>query len=133
MPEPIHQEVTFAANAQAVYEALTDAKQFSELTQAPAEIDPAPGGALSLFGGVISGETIEAVPGERLIQAWRVANWEPHITSVIKFEFKSLGPNETKLIFEHAGFPQEHRDHLEEGWHSRYWTPLKAHLEARRR
>jgi activator of HSP90 ATPase len=128
MPELIHQEVTFDANAQAVYAALTDAKQFSELTQAPAEIDPTPGGAFSCFGGIITGETIEAVPGERLIQAWRVANWEPNVTSVVKFELESLGPNKTKLIFEHAGFPQEHREHLAEGWHTRYWDPLKTFL-----
>ena len=130
MSKPIHQEISFNINAQCVYEALTNAKQFGELTDAPAEINPEPGGKFSCFDGMITGQTIELIPGNRLVQAWRVGNWEPGVYSIVKFEFEEINDTETKLIFDHAGFPEEHRDHLNEGWHERYWTPLKKYLNA---
>ena len=74
--ECIHQEVVFKASRARVYQALTDAKQFSKVTDfsipgASTTISPEVGGVFSLFGGVISGRHIEMVPNERLVQAWR--------------------------------------------------------------
>jgi len=130
MSNTIHHEISISANSQQIYEALTNAKQFGELTGAPAEIDPVSGGQFSCFGGMITGQTIETIPGNRLVQAWRVSNWEPGIYSIVKFEFEKINDSETKLIFDHTGFPEEHRDHLDQGWHDRYWYPLKKYLNA---
>ena len=130
MPKAIHHEISISANPQRIYEALTCAKQFGEFTGALAEIDPVSGGQFSCFGGMITGQTIEAIPGNRLVQAWRVSNWEPGIYSIVKFEFEKIIDTETKLIFDHTGFPEEHRDHLDQGWHDRYWEPLKKYLNA---
>ncbi len=124
----IHQEILFNVNVQSVYKALTNAKLFGEFSGASAEIDPEPGGKFSCFDGMILGQTIENIPAERLVQAWRVANWEPGVYSIAKFEFEKVSDTETKLIFDHTGFPQEHKDHLEQGWHERYWEPLKKYL-----
>ena len=44
-----------------------------------------------------------------------------------KFELRTQGA-ETMLIFDHVGFPEEHRAHLETGWHTNYWEPLQKHL-----
>jgi len=130
MSQKIHHEVPINASPQRIFEALTDATQFAEFTGAPAEIDSLAGGEFSTFGGMISGRTIEAIPGIRLVQAWRVGNWESGIFSIVKFEFEALGDSETNLIFDHTGFPDEHRDHLDQGWHERYWQPLKNYLNA---
>jgi len=130
MSKAIHQEILINANHQRIYQALTNARQFSELTAAPAKIDPASGGQFSCFGGMITGQTIEAVPGNRLVQAWRVGNWESGIYSIVKFEFEEISDTVTKLIFDHTGFPEENREHLEQGWHERYWEPLKKYLNA---
>jgi len=130
MLKAIHQEISISASTDRIYEALTDARQFGELTGAPAEIDPVPGGQFSCFGGMIEGQTIEAIPGNRLVQAWRVGNWESGIYSIVKFEFEKINDMETKLLFDHTGFPEEDRDHLEKGWHDKYWEPLKRYLDA---
>jgi len=130
MSKPIHQEILINANYQRIYEALTSARQFGELTGAPAEIDPVPGGRFSCFGGMITGQTIETVPGSRLVQAWRVGNWGSGIYSIVKFEFEKLNDTNTRLIFDHTGFPEKDREHLEQGWHDRYWEPLKKYLNA---
>jgi len=128
MASKIHHEISINSSPQRVFKALTEAAQFAEFTGAPAEIDLVTGGEFSTFGGMITGQTIEVLPGIRLVQAWRVANWDPGIYSIVKFELEALGEAETKLIFDHTGFPDEHRDHLDQGWHERYWQPLKNYL-----
>ena len=130
MPLKIHHEIPISAGPQRIYEVLTDADQFGEFTGSPAEVDAVSGGQFSCFGGMITGITIEAIPGIRLVQAWRVGDWDPGVYSIAKFEFEVVNDKETMLIFEHTGFPDEHRDHLEQGWHDRYWRPLIKYLNA---
>jgi activator of HSP90 ATPase len=124
---PIHQEVDFDANPQNIYSALLDSKQFTAFSGAPADIHSEAGGAFSCFNGVILGRNIELVPNERIVQAWRVSGWQPGVYSVVKFELKAQGPG-TKLIFDHTGFPEGTREHLDAGWKSRYWVPLQKYL-----
>jgi uncharacterized protein YndB with AHSA1/START domain len=138
--EAIHLETVFKASRKRVYEALTDAKQFHKVTQlsaavksgmapgtAPTEIVNAPGGAFSFFGGYISGRNIELVPNERIIQAWRAGNWTPGIYSIAKFDLVEQG-SDTKLVFDHTGFPKGEAEHLVEGWKTNYWQPLSKFL-----
>jgi len=125
----IHQEIHFKCKPQRVFKALTNAQQFGELTNAPTEIAPEPGGKFSCFGEMISGLTIEIVPDKRLVQAWRVGNWEPGVYSIVKFELEQINDAETKLIIDHTGYPQEHEDHLEQGWHDNYWEPMKKYMD----
>ncbi len=123
MTTRIHQERSFAASPGDIFTVLTQSAAFAAMTGAPAQIDPAPGGEFSLFGGAISGRSIECVPGTRLVQAWRAGNWEDGVYSVVRFE---LVPDDgkTKVILDHAGFPDGTGEHLEAGWHPNYWEPL---------
>ena len=131
MSQPIHQEVVFKASPERIYRALTDEKQFSEVTGgAPTEISLDAGGPFFCFGGMIEGRQVELVPNRRIVQAWRVKNWEPGVYSIARFELKKEG-SETRLIFNHDGFPQENREHLESGWKENYWEPLKRFLATR--
>src|SRR5713226_4862643 len=124
----IHQEVVFKASPKRIYEALTDAKQFSKLTGgAPAEISRESGGSFSCFGGMIVGRNVELLPNQRIVQAWRAKNWDDGVYSIVKFELKGQG-SETRLVFDHSGFPEDQREHLEGGWQKMYWEPLKKYL-----
>ncbi len=128
MVAPIHQEVVFKASPKRLYDALTDAKQFSEFTGgAPAEISREAGGAFSCFGGMIVGRQLELVPNQRIVQAWRAGNWADGVYSIVKFELTGQGA-ETRLIFDHSGFPEGERDHLDSGWQKMYWEPLRKYL-----
>src|SRR5207244_5602806 len=49
MSHLIHQEIVIAASPQRVYSALTDSRQFSALSGAPAEISNEAGGVFSCF------------------------------------------------------------------------------------
>jgi len=133
--EAIHQEIVFNASHKKVYDALTQTAQFQKVidlsaaTQAmaiskqPAEISGEPGGAFTIFGGHIVGRQIELVPEQRIVQAWRVANWDPGVFSIAHFELKDQA-GATTLVFNHTGFPAGQGAHLAEGWRINYWRPL---------
>ena len=125
----IKQSVVFKASAAKIYEALTDADKFSDVTGAPAEISADEGGAFIIFGGQINGRHIELVSGQRIVQAWRVTNmWDEGVYSVARFDLDMSGDT-TTLTLTHTGYPEDAAEHLEPGWHKMYWEPLKASLE----
>jgi activator of HSP90 ATPase len=138
--EAIHQEVAFKASRKRVYEALTEAPRFDKVVQLseavksgmlpgnkPTAISLEVGGTFSLFGGYITGRHIELMPGERIVQAWRSGHWDPGVYSIARFELKEDGAD-TKLIFDHTGFPKGEGATLLEGWNGNYWEPLKKVL-----
>jgi activator of HSP90 ATPase len=142
--EAIHQELVFKANRKRIYEIFTSTAQFDTMTHDiqtkegggssaphPTEISHDAGGAFSLFGGRIVGRHLELVPGERIVQAWRVAYWDPGVFSIVRFDFTEHGAGqgpETKLLFAHTGFPQGDAENLLHGWKLHYWEPLEKFL-----
>ena len=138
--ESIHQEPVFQASRKRVYEALTDVRQFDKIVQLsgamrsgvalgkkPTQISRQVGGAFTLFGGHITGRHIELVPDQRIVQAWRVVDWIQGVYSIVKFELTEQG-SDTKIIFDHTGFPVGKAQHLAEGWKANYWEPLQKYL-----
>jgi uncharacterized protein YndB with AHSA1/START domain len=131
----IHQEPSFNANRQRVYEALTDTKQFDKVTQLsgvmksmsqmkkPTQISRQLGGAFTLFGGYIVGRHIELVPNELIVQAWRTGSWDRGIYSIVRFQLAEQGAG-TRIMFDHTGFPSGEAEHLAAGWQANYWTPI---------
>lgn len=71
----------------------------------------------------------EIEPSQLLVQAWRAGNWDKGIYSIIKFDLEVIYDSNTKLLFEHSGFPEGRETHLESGWNEIYWEPLKICLE----
>lgn len=137
--DAIHQEVNFSADRKRIYAALLDTKQFDEMTRlipgmqtaklgnSPTEISRELGGTFTLFGGHIIGRHVEFVPNQRIVQAWRVADWDPGVYSIVKFELNEHGSG-TRLVFDHTGFPVGLAKHLADGWKEHYWEPLQKYL-----
>lgn len=138
--ESIHQEVAFKASPKRIYDALTDTKQFDKVVQlsaamksgmvtpkVPTQVSSEVGGAFSIFGGHIVGRQIELVPGQRIVQAWRVVDWNAGVYSLAHFELTADGSG-TRLVFDHTGFPAGGAAHYAEGWHVNYWEPLEKSL-----
>jgi activator of HSP90 ATPase len=97
------------------------------LEKSPTKISGEAGGAFSLFGGVIVGRHIELAPDRRIVQAWRVANWDPGVYSIVKYELVERGAG-TRIVFDHTGFPKGMAEHLAAGWKANYWEPLEKFL-----
>jgi activator of HSP90 ATPase len=137
--ESIHQEPVIKADRKRIYEALTDAKQFDKVVELsgalksmklgskPTEISREVGGTFTIFGGHIIGRHLELVQNERIVQAWRVVDWDPGSYSIAKFVLVEQGPG-TKIVFDHTGFPKGLGEHLASGWTEHYWEPLKKLL-----
>jgi len=123
----IHYEIEFSASPQRFYQAILDEKQFTAFTGLAATNNPIPGGAFSQFGGLIVGRNIELVANQRIVQAWRPTHWDAGIYSIVRFELKPRN-DELTLLFDHTGFPAGEYDHLDSGWHSHYWDPVKKFL-----
>jgi activator of HSP90 ATPase len=123
----LHQEIDFQASAQRIYAVLLDSKLFTAFSGLPADIDPAAGGAFSMFGKLITGRNVELKANQRIVQAWRPASWEQGVYSIVKFELLQTGSG-TKLVLDHTGFPEGKFGGLDSGWHERYWDPLKKFL-----
>lgn len=138
--EAIHQEVLLHGTPERVYSALTDPGEFEKVTllsaavtsgmvktTKAAQISREAGGEFVVFGGVISGRVIELVPNERIVQAWRAADWAPGVYSIARFELHAEGKG-TRLVFDHTGFPVGAAEHLAAGWKGNYWEPLNKLL-----
>jgi activator of HSP90 ATPase len=130
----IHQEVDFTASPQQLYQALLSSKQFcefailnGEFTAKSAQIDSTVGGAFTIFDGHIAGRNIELVPNQRIVQAWRVKDWQAGVYSIVVFEFKPQDKG-THLVFDQTGFPDGLHDGLAKGWRSHYWDLLTKYF-----
>ena len=126
--ESIHQVVTFQASAARVYDALVTPEQFAKVTGGQVtQISHDPGGAFSLFGGMITGRHVELVPAKRIVQAWRAESWPVGLYSIARFELIANGAG-TRVEFDHTGFPNGAAEHLASGWKQHYWAPLTKYF-----
>lgn len=127
MSNTIHQEVDFKASAKRIYEALLNDKEHGEFTGAPAKISRDVGGAFSCHGGMVVGRNVELIANERIVQAWRIGDWDEGVYSIVRIELREQG-SQTRLVMDHSGFPEGTGEHLEGGWHKMYWDPLRKFL-----
>lgn len=136
----IHQEIVFAASPEQIYRALTEPAQFDQVMRfAPArrmaqradalatDISTVRGGTFTLFGGYITGQQIELVPNERIVQAWRAGNWAAGAYSIVTIALAEL-KGTTHLVLDHRAFPDEEAPHLGKGWQLNYWQPLAQYF-----
>jgi len=127
MSTSLHQEITFNASKGQVFEAYINAEQHSAFTGAEAKITAQACERFSVHNGQIEGCNIEVVPGERIVQAWRAANWPEGNYSMVKLSF-SEQEGKCLLTLDHTGCAEEAVGHLDGGWHKMYWQPLQAWL-----
>lgn len=96
-------------------------------TQKPTQIDPRLGGAFAIFGGLITGRQIALTADMLIVQAWRAGDWARGLYSIARFELLDQG-SDTKLVFDHTGFPKGAGKELASGWQAHYWNPLAKFL-----
>lgn len=139
--EAIHQERLIKASRQRVFQALTVTAQFDRIIQLsgvmaipqmakmqkPTQIDPRVGGSFSIFGGLITGRQVALTTDALIVQAWRAGDWPRGIYSIARFELLDQGAD-TKLVFDHTGFPKGAGKELASGWQEHYWDPLVKFL-----
>ena len=130
----IHQEVSFPSAPEAVFALLTDQVLFAAATGRPASMGTGEGASFTLFDGRIEGRHIELVPGRRVVQAWRGADWPPGVYSVVRFTLAPEGAG-TRLILDQEGYPDgasplypSWHEHLATNWPVFYFQPFANRL-----
>lgn len=123
----LNHEITLPGPPDAVYSALMSSKRHAAFTGAPAQIGEAVGAPFSAYGGKVEGVNIELVPGQRIVQAWRSADWPAGVFSLIRFDLEADGGG-TRLRFEHDAMPEGAAAHLDGGWKNMYWSKLESYL-----
>ena len=135
----IHQQVTIAASPGEVYAVLADASALSALSGMDGKSGLAEGDEYSPFGGRVTGRQVELVPGSRIVQVWRLPEWETGKYTVVRFTLEPVDDG-TRLTVDQDGYPEGSdtvgchetwHDHLSQGWGMFYLAPLARHFAAR--
>jgi len=119
------------ASPREVYEALLDPAKHADFTGQPATGDSKVGGRYTAHGGYISGEILELVPGEKIVESWSTTEWPagaPPSRLELTFRPKDGG---TELTMVHSEVPAEQAESYRGGWVTYYWEPLQRYFEKR--
>jgi uncharacterized protein YndB with AHSA1/START domain len=130
MTSHIHQEITFDAPPARVFAAYMNSAEHAAFTGRPADIGRASGEPFTCHAGQISGRNVDIEEGTLIVQAWRVGGWDAGFYSLVTLALKPEGDG-TRLVLDHAGVPDEAKEHIASGWHQMYWEPLRNHLAAK--
>ncbi len=125
----ITHEVTFSVSPREVFEALMDSEKHSAFTGAPAQIERKAGGKFVLYGGHLTGTTIELKQDELIVQDWRGDNWPHGHYSRLTFTLTPLHEGRrTQLSLTQTGVPADHFEDINKGWQVYYWTKMATYL-----
>ncbi|MCL5795020.1 MAG: SRPBCC domain-containing protein [Patescibacteria group bacterium] len=123
----IKQTEIFKAEPQEIYEMFMDSKKHADFTGEGAEIDPRVGEEFRVQSNYAIGKNLELVPGKKIVQSWRAADWPEGHFSKITIELVPVKEG-TKMFFTQIDVPDEFCDDISQGWKDYYWEPLKDKL-----
>jgi hypothetical protein len=111
-----------------IYRAWLDSIAHSGMTGGEAIMSDEVGADVSAWDGYITGRNLELVPGERIVQSWRTAEFdEEHADSVVTILLRETEDG-TLLTLEHSNVPDEHKSYEESGWQSNYFEPMVVYF-----
>jgi uncharacterized protein YndB with AHSA1/START domain len=132
MPYAFTLTAVIPASPQEVYDAWLDSLGHSEMTGGKANMSDQIDAEVSAWDGYINGRNLELIPGERIVQSWRTAQFgDEHEDSIVTVVLTQTGDG-TLLTLEHSNVPDEQRSYEEGGWHSNYFEPMAAYFTARK-
>jgi uncharacterized protein YndB with AHSA1/START domain len=122
----------FPFSSEAVFTALTNARQINAWSGQPGKVQPTIGGKIELFDGWVKGTVLAYEAGKRLSFTWKPAEWaKENKASIVTCFFKPTKSG-TKLTLKHSGFPNdgEMQSH-KEGWTEFVFDPVKMYLTSK--
>jgi len=115
---------TFATDVQQIFLTLTTQARVSAFTRASCTIDPKPGGKFSMLADNITGEFVEFVPNEKIVQKWRMKSWPTGVESQVTLTFKQEDAGAVVRL-EQTGIPDSEMDSTKQGWRQHIFGPIK--------
>ncbi|XP_063621994.1 activator of 90 kDa heat shock protein ATPase homolog 1 [Cydia splendana] len=114
----------FQCRGQEFYDALTRIEMVTAFTQGHVKMEAEKGGKFALFGGNITGEFRELVPGKKITQYWRYKQWpDQHFSEVtINIDEKN---DHTLVTVKQDLVPAAEVDQTRENWKRYYFESIK--------
>lgn len=115
---------TFQCRAQEFYDAMTRIEMVTAFTQGHVKLEAEKGGKFTLFGGNISGEFRELVPGKKIVQYWRYKQWPKEHFSEVTFSIEEKDDN-TLVTLKQDLVPSSEVEQTRENWKRYYFDSIK--------
>lgn len=130
MPAAIEQEAVFpGVSAAELFSIYMTPEKHGAAIQSDASISAEPGSAFSAFGeNGLRGRMLHVDPGRTIIQTWRANVWDPSDPDSILILSFIDQPKGGAIRLVHANVPEQHRDHIAQGWDRMYWQRWRSHL-----
>ena len=122
----------FSIGAEKLYKAWLDPVHHAAMSYGgEAEFDPRVGGGYSAGDGYITGEFLELVPGQRLVQTWRTTEFaENQPDSRLELTFTDTDNGCTMRLVQ-TELPDDQIDNYRSGWLEFYIEPMKRYFGGR--
>jgi len=117
-----HKYYKLKAKPDEVYNALVKPFAIELWTGEKAEMNEVVGSLFSIFGGDITGQNIEFVPNEKLVQEWFFGEVEKD--SIVTLTLHASGST-TNVELMHQNIPDEAFDDIKYGWDHYYFGGLR--------
>lgn len=107
-----------------VFSCFLDPNRVSAFTQSPTVLSSAPGSPFSLYGGAITGETLEVVNNTKIVQKWRMNDWPDNHFSQVTMKFETSKDGTTVQLIQ-TGIPVDSFERVRAGWDEKFWRRMK--------
>ncbi|KAJ0183114.1 hypothetical protein K1T71_001090 [Dendrolimus kikuchii] len=105
----------FQCRAQEFYDAMTRIEMVTAFTQGHVKMEPEKGGKFALFGGNVTGEFRELVPGKKIVQYWRYKQWPDQHFSEVTFNIEEKDDH-TLVTLKQELVPVSEVDQTKNNW-----------------
>jgi activator of HSP90 ATPase len=118
----------FNVDAARLYSAWLDSEEHGAMTGGEAYIEASVGGEFTAWDEYIWGKTLELQPNQKIVQAWRTAEFEAADgDSRLEIELKPDGDG-TLLTLRHSEIPEGQPDY-KQGWEDNYFVPMREYFK----
>jgi activator of HSP90 ATPase len=121
----ITDSIDFQTSAQELYETLMDTQRAMVWTRGPVKLTKEVGSQFELFGGNVTGQILELVPGQKIVQTWRLRSWPAGHYSKVTMSFEQ-GTESVDLKVEQTGVPVGEEELTRTNWSGYYWRAIKG-------
>jgi len=125
---------SFTFSTEAVFTALTNARQIGVWSGQNGKVQPTIGGKMELFDGWVKGIVLAYELGKRLSFTWKPSEWaKEKQASIVTCHFTPTKTG-TKLTLKHSGFPNDSELQSHKvGWTEFVFDPLKMYLTSKQK
>jgi len=111
-----------------IYKAWLSTKGHTVMTDSPAKVNGKIGGKFSSWDGYIFGTTLELIPDQFIVQAWRTSEFPDEAPdSRVEISLKETKGG-TKVTPTHSQIPTGQEDSYRQGWEDFYFKPMKKYF-----